>query len=447
MTRKGLAFGAGLALIGSGLGVAPASATDAVNVLLAPKTGTTYNSILQAGITLTANLNANDTDTTDDAKYLVWRIENAGEASISANFNGFASDNTSVGDANQIAMARSTAATAVSPIAGGGDNFSQRFVTANLDFAASQVAAQALDQVGAVAASTSKFLYVSGFEHTDTNDAGGNIVTANHAVAGKSNDLVISTSEITDAVTLNVQAWLDMNGDGVVDYNEEASATQTVTLYPLAQVSATTVVLPSLSRAANSITADVVLNNDINMQEVGDTEIGVVFLKNGVALPVTNETDGGDDDTLRAVSANGAGAAIVPALWNSGTKTLRATDSYWVTEGASATEGNATNMTAGNYTAIAAYVGSNTTADKDVFLGNSSATLSLSDGLVSGVEGAQLAGESSANVVYVDGNATTPDTFAVRAGAASSASFTAQVTKTDGTDAGAADDAYAAANV
>ena len=53
MTRKGLAFGAGLALIGSGLGVAPASATDAVNVLLAPKTGTTYNSILQAGITLT----------------------------------------------------------------------------------------------------------------------------------------------------------------------------------------------------------------------------------------------------------------------------------------------------------------------------------------------------------------------------------------------------------
>jgi len=443
LTRKGLALGAALSL-GLGMGaVIPANAADATNVLLAPKTGTTYNSILEAGITLTASLNEFDGDTVTNARNLVWRIENPGGAAITADFNGFGQDDSTNGNANQITIGRATAATAADPLPGDPDNFFQRFVENASSFSAHQGASTG-DQIDAVAEATDKFIYVGGFEHTQTSST----LTFNSAAAGESNDLVITTSEDTDAVSLTVQAWLDMDGDGVVDFNEEASDAQTVTLYPVAQVSATTVILPSLSSGATSITADVVLNNDINMEEVGNSEIGVVFSKNGVALPVTETTNGSNNDDIRADSANGAGAAIVPAEYNAGTKTLRAVDNYWVSaEISDAAKGNATNMTVGNYTAIAVYRGSNTSTDKDAFLGTSSATVSLSNGLVTGVVGAQLSGKDSADIVYTDGDTTTPDTFAVRSGAGSSASFTAQVTKADGDDTGALDDTYAAANV
>ena len=79
MTKKGLALGAGIALVASAFGAAPASADTTGPVTLVPSAGTTFNSILQSGITLSSEidpaLNAVET-------LLTYKITNPGLAVV-----------------------------------------------------------------------------------------------------------------------------------------------------------------------------------------------------------------------------------------------------------------------------------------------------------------------------------------------------------------------------
>ena len=71
-TRKGLAFGAGIALVASGIAAAPAQATGIANdwVTLVPKAGTTYSMITEQYFDISANF-ATAADNGAKLKFLV----------------------------------------------------------------------------------------------------------------------------------------------------------------------------------------------------------------------------------------------------------------------------------------------------------------------------------------------------------------------------------------
>ena len=61
MTKKGLALGAGIALVASAFVAAPASADTTGPITLVPNAGTTFNSILQSGFTLSSEIDPGQT--------------------------------------------------------------------------------------------------------------------------------------------------------------------------------------------------------------------------------------------------------------------------------------------------------------------------------------------------------------------------------------------------
>ena len=91
LTRKGLAFGAGIALVASGFAAVPAQADTTGPVTLVPTAGTTFNSILQSGIELYSNMSSTDV-TIEEAASLAFLISNPGEAAITATFDTIGTD-------------------------------------------------------------------------------------------------------------------------------------------------------------------------------------------------------------------------------------------------------------------------------------------------------------------------------------------------------------------
>ena len=398
MTRKGLAFGAIVALGSTLFAGAPANA-NIPNLLLVPTDGTTYNSILQSGITLKADLNPNDTDTTADAKYLVFRIENPGAKDITVNFDGYANDESSAGNGRQITVTRTTSATASSPIAAGGANFSQRFIAAaETDFADQVLDAGALNQVDTVAVTDAAFIYVSGFEYEDLNGAGASVFTSNKAVAGGLNQLTITSSEPSGNVSLKVQAWLDIDGDGVIDSFEEATAVRDVVLYDAANATATTSITSAV-RNDDEIVARVTYGLNINPFMV-DQDTRVVFYKDGSTFAV--------DNTNTAVNAAASGALYTAAaagertaandflvpVATSATGVLSATAYSAVDTDAGA--GTNWNLASGMYTARTVYNASS----PDVYIGGPSAAFDLRDGTNNSVTGVKASLTEGANVEY-----------------------------------------------
>ena len=84
MTRKGLAFGAMVALSATSFVALPAAADTTGPVTLVPTAGTTFNSILQSGITLKSEIDP-DIDA-DEAGALSFYIENASARALTLDF-------------------------------------------------------------------------------------------------------------------------------------------------------------------------------------------------------------------------------------------------------------------------------------------------------------------------------------------------------------------------
>jgi hypothetical protein len=265
MTRKGLAFGAGIALVASGLAAMPAQAAVTGQVTLTPTQGTTYNSIQHAGITLQAKMDALTNAGTDDQD-LVFLIENAGAEEliigIDGSFNGTFSAETNV-------------ASLVSATAFTNDAVNLAGTTAGLT-------------------SSAKFIAV-----------GSSSSTFADPVA-----LSINTSERALNVTLKVTAFMDLDQDGFIDTFERVSPTRTVILYAVQNVSAT-VALSDLNVGSDDLKSTVIYGQDVNPYMV-KSRTGVRILKNGVnvepGFDANNTTD------LFPVDISSAPAAGTPGV-------------------------------------------------------------------------------------------------------------------------------------
>ena len=395
MTRKGLAFGAGVALVASGLAGAPAQADTTGPITLVPNAGTQFNSIIYSGITLQSEIDP--TITKDKAQTLTYLVENPGEKSVTATFAG--SDKTDTGGspvvgtyAKQITATQSTAASAASPLTKFANRISSSTTTDHL----------------AADVETDKFIYISGA----ANDADGDIADENFAtlnLGGIQTDgantlaLTVDTTVTTTDVTLYVTAWLDANGNGVIDTFEASSDREAVVLYAPGSVTATTAIT-YLNTEAPSYAATVVYGNDVNPHYTA-AKTGVKLFKNGTIVDVSGAADDTSDDVATDVAG---GAVKTTTVDDTGESTLgitKNTITAGVTSSGVANSFNydGTNADAdfgvGNYTAQAVYStgsGADFTAANIVTVGSTSIVADLNAG-------------SSADLVYVTPTHTTTE--------------------------------------
>jgi hypothetical protein len=269
LTRKGLAFGAGIALVASGLAGAPARADTTGPVTLVPTAGTTFNSILQSGISLQSEIDPGTSPTA--AATLTYVISNPTAASITAVYDGKA---LAVGNAAGTSV-RQTTGVAATDI---GANLSAR-ITA--------------DGVGTAAATatTSKFIYVTGAlqEAIDADAVLNDEIPANTNLAGINlpSTLTFSTTATT-TVTLTVRAFLDVNSNGIINTFEQSSDLETITLFPASAVSAVTS-LDGVVVGARTVKSTVVYGNDVNPYMV-KARTAIQLLRNGAVVNVTANT-------------------------------------------------------------------------------------------------------------------------------------------------------------
>ena len=332
MTRKGLAFGAGLALLGSGLIAMPAQAAGSVT--LSPSAGTSYNTVTSSTFKLMpviSGLNA------DEYKYLRYKVTNSDQAEFQFDIEqGSTADGeftVQYGTASSVATGVTTAL---------GDFFYD--TTANVLEVVIADAERAKYEVGD-RVTISGFTYATGdagltaainathivtvIDNTDdhismaitddiSSDVGTSITSSpgeatagtiqnrsnsnddsfvvvpddvasgtNVAAIGGQNYLKVKPTALSTASVLTVQAWIDGNQNNTIDAGEITSAVETVTFKPVSTLSAT-VAIDAVYAGATSITAAVTLTGDINYQQI---DSGNVTLTNAdTAATITGES-------------------------------------------------------------------------------------------------------------------------------------------------------------
>ena len=377
MTKKGLALGAGIALVASAFGAAPASADTTGPVTLVPSAGTTFNSILQSGITLSSEidpaLNAVET-------LLTYKIANPDLKKLTLVYDG-------INNAADLAQTVVTSATALANGAGGPD----------------ATAAGALTAVNATDL-VNPFIYISGSATNDSADADSGV-----------NGLSIKTTETAEAVTITVQAWVDADSDGFIDTFESRSDVETITLYPASAVSAVTTV-DSIVVGTKVLRSTVTYGNDVNPHMVA-ADTGVQILRDGVAFA---------PDAAQDVGTTGIMQGVISATTNAGDLGItKNTITVGPAANGNSTQVFAANATAAIYSAIAWYntSGAQTFLVEDnVRMGAPSQVLDISAGNNADVDKMSFDVTDTAN--YKE-TATDASEIEVRAGT-TTASFTVQ---------------------
>ena len=500
-TKKGLALGAGIALVASAFVAAPASADTTGPITLVPSAGgTTFNSILQSGITLSSEIDP--LTSAEDAGSLAFLIENPGAATIGATFDTagslakaltFQTDTspattafTNMANANRLsdinagrltsnaissanefvyltgysdeADATPTFAEAAVGTAGAevqdfdevtvvygtagtfaltlpnGDVLSgvtdttvaaselQTAIRADTDYDAAYtvigvVAGSDTDnsnsnltfditvtfQVnGNQAASTLKIDNVNSVtvDETTQGKLGTGIAGYNFGRTSAANTLAISTTEATKNVTLYVTAWLDANGNGIVDAFEASSDRETITLYAPSNVSATTEIT-TLARSAskvdgtsNKVQATVVYSNDINPYAV-ESATKISLFKDGVLQTLNSDgtTYNSGNNVTKSLAAS---TASTPT-----TGKLTATAYGQTTAGTAGLD-----FVAGVYSASAYFYN----GTSDIAVGAASAVVDLNNGLVASITSTDAYMTETANVDFAS------DVAAIRTG-------------------------------
>ncbi|MDG2497819.1 MAG: hypothetical protein P8M68_06545, partial [Aquiluna sp.] len=311
LTRKGLAFGAIVAL-GSSLFVgAPANADNNGPITLLPDGGTiaaaTNNSIIGAGLTMTGTLNpATQGATTGVSATLegpvakaVYIVTNPSGAKITIDTdNGTANPGFLVYNSDGDTSANGTTA-------------SQTYATTTLGTVDTVALYVVYDSTAKSYVTNAKKIVVGA----------GVKGTAN---SGQSDD-VFSTIHIdaagTSTVSLTVQAVTDTDAaaagtTGKVGSFENASAVETVTLYPISAVTASTTI-ETLARGAAAVTGKVVYGSSINPFAV-DANTTATLFKDGVAydLDVNSTPAGANVTKLPATTAVAATGKLAFAGWS-----------------------------------------------------------------------------------------------------------------------------------
>jgi hypothetical protein len=278
MTRKGLALGAAAALAVSGLVGSPAYAAETLT--LAPSAGSGYTTLAGSTFTLEAGIPSSVPGTS--LAYLKFRVGNATLQAITTGFDG---DGGTAGTDVTKAYGTSTNAD------GGGTG-------ANVTDDDFSVAAEDADQT-----------------------------TNNTARMGQA-PLLTLVGAHSIATSLEVTAWLDVNGNNTIDAGEDYSATQTVNFVKASLQTASAAIVAPLA-GAGTLNANVTWSNsDINPQQIdagdvlvqfgtlsGTTFTGINSYGNGTTGTTTPGASGTTTITTKSVlQSNNAGNDVV---WDS----------------------------------------------------------------------------------------------------------------------------------
>jgi len=277
LTRKGLALGALVALASSLFAAAPAHATgENAGILVAPNKGTTYTSIAGSTFDLSTVIAATLSGTSDNLSYLV---TNSAGAPIRLAYAGQATTVTALTSSNALQNVRvGTSATAVGTSS---------------------------DTSDATTSRTDKAIVVTG------SSLGGNKGVLETA-ATKNHLFVTSSTDATENVVVNVQAFLDANHDGLINNLDAYAAPVSITFIPAANVTATTTIT-SATIGSPTIAGKVVLGNDINQANLG-TDVKIGFKLNGAVVPVLVIAGTGTSADFQDVSFDGTDSLVSGAL-------------------------------------------------------------------------------------------------------------------------------------
>jgi hypothetical protein len=226
MTRKGLAFGAGAALVASGfVGIAPASASETLT--LAPSAGTSYKVLSTSSFKLAAGFAGTESSS---AQYtLKYRVVNSAGADMTFTVieNGAAVTETDV-VYGSTTDAAGTAADVV--VASSDDN----------------------PEIGA------------------------------------ENSIEIELAPVSATnYSITVQAWLDVDGGNDIDAGEARSPIRTIEFVDHASLTGAVVLeAPVIGAATMTATATV---DGVNYDQLDSNDVAIKFLANGVALGSTDD--------------------------------------------------------------------------------------------------------------------------------------------------------------
>ncbi len=323
MTRKGLAFGAGMALIGSGIVALPAQAAGTIT--LGPDAGTSYNTLTSSEFTLMPVMAG---VASGDYMYLRYKVTNADENTFRFDIRQGASGEDGetlyqYGTASTAAIAGTTSISsfAITGNADGTDDvFAFTVAKPNLieaddvltfaDFAYASSdsgivsSVNALDGDGAVTvsgdvvtvtyndttgdvgasddvsstAATGGTIAVNNISKDDSfvimpddlNSSGG--LGNNVAAIGGQNYLDIKAQDLDSTTSVTVQAWIDGNQNNIIDAGEISSAVVTVTFKPVSTLSASAS-LDALYASATTATVSATITGDINYQQIDSGDV------------------------------------------------------------------------------------------------------------------------------------------------------------------------------
>ena len=304
LTRKGLAFGAVVALGSSLFAGTPASAAELLT--LAPSAGTTYNTLS----TSTFTLNTGFGTVGSNYSYLKYAVTNASQANLRVDMTSAGTadlENTYQTGTSTVAAGAASATASYSIAddgvdtisivlaAGEGAKFLQgdRVAVAGVDAGAVDVADE---NYVVLSVSTDTITIsggaslVSGAQSTaaDTNGTVRNLSRSNDdafvVVADNDNDgtigvvnaLSISTLAYAADTAITVQAWLDTDGNNTINDGESTSPVRTVTFKNVANLTgAASLVSPFIGDS--SIVATVTLSGDINYQQIDSGDVLINF--------------------------------------------------------------------------------------------------------------------------------------------------------------------------
>ena len=346
MTRKGLALGTASALVIAGFVATPALAggqADKSYVSLLPTTGTAYTVVSGNGKTfsLTANEASSVSAAGRNLKFLVTDADSALEPTIATTGRALAIADNSVVNMTAVASSVITIsdAAAAAKVAVGDKFYLTETLTVDgfTDSAGggaaltTAAAANTIFTVSAVVANTS-FSFASGTNAVGQTDLAGAVngateggkvirearadngsfvVDTGSATPNSDEVLVLAQGNETTTRTVTVEAWVDNNGNDVIDDTEYASTVRTVTFKKASEITGTvTWTAPTLGDA--NLVASVTTTPTLNGPQVGNSMVHVVYTRQGIAgngpdAAAWNSTTGVWDGSLGVQADTSAG--------------------------------------------------------------------------------------------------------------------------------------------
>ena len=339
MTQKGLALGAASAMLISGFSALPASSAglaDTSFVSLAPTTGTEYGMNAESGVTFSMTANEAATISTGNMKFLVTDAAGVIEptvASTSRALHTFTTDDKFTFDHLSNKVTLDTVNNTLDIAVGDKVYFSAAFDGTTADTL--MTVANNIYEVTAIDADGFGFTFVS--DAPEAVALGANVTTevltvgglasvvreARHATNGTyvvdsgvssaaTNEVLVLAADGATSRSVTVQAWMDANGNDLLDSTEYASPLRTVTWTKPSEIAAVTTMSPVVGDTVLSavITTTPVLNGQQLLVQDDD------FINAKFTRTLSSSAVYGDDDD----TSNGEGT--VTSIWNDTAKTF-----------------------------------------------------------------------------------------------------------------------------